>query len=213
MESELPDLDITTEYVLGKQIMEKVMKDPILTFRPLTIDCWDDFEKLFGVKGACGGCWCMWWRLKRSLFEKQKGENNRMAMYEIVKSGEIPGILAYIDNEPIGWCSVAPREKFPSLERSRILARVDDNPVWSVVCFYIHKSYRDKGISIQLLKAVKEYVKKEGGHIIEGYPVAPKKEKMPTVFAWTGFLNAFLKSGFQEVIRRSDTRPIMRFYI
>jgi GNAT superfamily N-acetyltransferase len=213
MGSEPPDLNFTAGYVLGKQTMKKVMKDPILTFRPLTIDYWDDFEKLFGEKGACGGCWCMWWRLRRSLFEKQKGENNRMAMYDIVKSGEIPGILAYIDNEPTGWCSVAPREKFPSLERSRILARVDDNPVWSVVCFYIHKSYRDKGISIQLLRAVKEYVKKEGGNIIEGYPIDPKKENMPTVFAWTGFFNAFLKSGFQEVIRRSDTRPIMRFYM
>lgn len=207
------DLDFTSGYASGKQTMEKTIKENPLSFRPLTIDCWDEFEKLFGEKGACGGCWCMWWRLRRTVFERQKGEKNRKAMHDIVKSGEIPGILAYVDNEPIGWCSVAPRERFLTLERSRILARVDEEPVWSVVCFYIHKSYRDKSVSLQLLNATKEYVRKEGGIIIEGYPIAPKKANIPKVFAWTGFFNTFVKAGFREVIRRSDTRPIMRFYI
>jgi GNAT superfamily N-acetyltransferase len=213
MESGFPDLKSASGYILGNQIMKKAINEIRLIYRPLSIDYWNDFEKLFGEKGACGGCWCMWWRLKRSQFEKQKGEKNRKAMYNIVKSGEIPGILTYTGNKPIGWCSVAPREKFPSLERSRILARVDHKPVWSVVCFYIHKSYRDKGISLQLLTAATEYVKKEGGTIIEGYPITPKEEKMPKVFAWTGFYNTFVKAGFQEVIRRSDTRPIMRLQV
>ncbi len=155
----------------------------------------------------------MWWRLKRSKYERQKGEGNRKAMKAIVESGEIPGILAYIKGEPIAWCSVAPRESYPVLDRSRILKRVDDQPVWSVVCFFVEKSHRNKGLTIQLLKAAIDYVKEQGGQILEGYPVEPKKDRMPAAFAWTGFASAFKKLGFVECTRRSETRPIMRFYV
>jgi len=182
-------------------------------FEPLTRENWDDFETLFGERGACGGCWCMWWRLKRFEFEKNKGKRNKEAMSNIVNSGEIPGILAYSDNKPIAWCSVAPREKYHSLERSRVLKRIDDKPVWSVVCFFIDKRYRNKGVSVKLLLACIKYVKEKGGRVLEGYPVEPKKERIPEVFAWTGFANAFKAAGFIECARRSETRPVMRYYI
>jgi len=155
----------------------------------------------------------MWWRLKRSEFERQKGEGNRKAMKAIVDSGEVPGILAYTGNVPVGWCSVAPRPSFPVLNRSRILKKIDVSPVWSIVCFFVDKNYRNKGLSVQLLQAVIEYVKKRGGTVLEGYPVEPKKDKMPAAFAWTGLASAFRKAGFLEVARRSDTRPMMRFFI
>jgi GNAT superfamily N-acetyltransferase len=184
-----------------------------LEFYPLTSKRWRDIEALFGEKGACGGCWCMWWRLKRSQFEKQKGEGNKKGLKKIVESGEIPGILAYVKGEPIAWCSVAPRERFPVLERSRILKRVDEKPVWSVVCFFVAKPFRQKGITVELLKAAIEYAEKQGAEIIEGYPVEPKKGKMPDVFAWTGFASAFRQAGFVEVLRRSEHRPIMRYFI
>ena len=80
-----------------------------LIFAPLTPERWDDFEDLFGPRGAIGGCWCMWWRMKRSEFERHQGNDNRMAMRAIVLSGEVPGILAYQKEKAIGWCSVAPR--------------------------------------------------------------------------------------------------------
>jgi GNAT superfamily N-acetyltransferase len=155
----------------------------------------------------------MWWRLKRSQFEKQKGEGNKKAMKKIIDSGEIPGILAYAKDQPIAWCSVAPRETFPVLERSRTLKRVDDKPVWSVVCFFVAKPFRCKGVTVELLKAVIKYVGKQGGKIVEGYPVEPKKGHMPDVFAWTGLISAFHKTGFVEVLRRSDTKAIMRYII
>lgn len=184
-----------------------------LKFEPVTKKHRDDFEALFGERGASGGCWCMWWRLKRFEFEKNKGKRNKEAMSNIVNSGEIPGILAYSDNKPIAWCSVAPREKYPSLERSRVLKRIDDTSVWSIVCFFIDKRYRNKGVSVKLLLACIKYVKEKGGRVLEGYPVEPKKERIPEVFAWTGFANAFKAAGFIECARRSETRPIMRYYI
>src|SRR5262245_53947866 len=102
-----------------------------LSFYPLTSDRCADLDKIFGERGACGGCWCMTWRLSRSQFEAQKGRINRRSFRKIVEKRS-PGILAYQDNQPVGWCAVAPREEYPVLERSRVLKPVDAQPVWSV---------------------------------------------------------------------------------
>jgi len=182
-----------------------------LTFHPLTPERWDDLEELFGERGACGGCWCMWWRLKRSEFNLQKGEGNRKALKALVDSGEVPGLLGYIDGQPVAWCSVAPREAYPVLGRSRVLKPVDDKPVWSLVCFFIARPFRGKGVSVRLIEAALDHVRRLGGQVVEGYPVEPRKDRMPDAFAWTGFASAFRKAGFVEVLRRSETRPIMRY--
>lgn len=155
----------------------------------------------------------MWWRIKRSEFEKEKGEGNKNAMNSLVRSGSIPGILAYDKGMAVGWCSVAPREEFPVLARSRILSQIDSRPVWSVVCFFVEKNYRNQGMTVQLLDAAIKFVKKNGGKIVEGYPIEPKKKPWPAVFASTGLFSAFKQAGFTECIRRSETRPIVRYYI
>ena len=184
-----------------------------LTFHPLTPARWADFERLFGERGACGGCWCMWWRLKRSEFEQKKGAGNKRAMKAIVRKGDVPGIIAYAGKEPVGWCAVAPREDYGTLERSRILKPVDEQPVWSVVCFFVEKAHRDTGVSVELLEAAVAHAKRHGARIVEGYPVEPKQDRMPDAFAWFGLASAFERAGFEEVARRSPTRPIMRFPI
>ena len=184
-----------------------------LEFHSLAPERWSDLEKLFGPHGASGGCWCMWWRLPRSEFMRNCGERNREAFKSIVDSGNVPGILAYVSGQPVGWCAIGPRETFPKLERSRILKRIDDKPVWSVVCFFIAKPFRRKGITVELLKAAVNYAAEQGAKIVEGYPVEPKKVRTPDAFAYTGLASAFLNVGFVEVIRRSETRPIMRYMI
>ena len=182
-------------------------------FFPVLKDRWKDFEKLFGKNGACAGCWCMFWRIKRNDYEAQKGDGNKKAMKKLVNSGTVPGILAYYKNEPVGWCSVAKREEFIGLDNSRILKPVDDKPVWSVSCFFIKKEFRNKGVSVELLKAAAKFVKSKKGRILEGYPNEPKKDKMPPAFAWHGLASAFRNAGFKEVLRRSETRPIMRLVL
>ncbi len=186
---------------------------PDLTFAPLTLERWSDFEELFGKSGAIGGCWCMWWRLKRSEFERLKGEGNKQAMREIVESGKVPGLLAYKREKPVGWCSVAPREDFPVLQRSRTLKPVDDTPVWSVTCFFVARGYRARGMNSRLLGAAVDYARDQGGHVVEGYPIVPRKDQVPAVFAFTGFASVFEAEGFIEVARRAETRPIMRLYL
>jgi len=187
-------------------------KNSKLEFHPLTPERWYDFETLFGERGACGGCWCMWWRIPRSQYEKQKGAKNKKAIKHLVDGGHTPGILAYQNDQPIGWCSVSRRESFSVLERSRILKPVDEQSVWSVVCFFVAKEHRRNGLSVKLLKAAIDFVRERGGRIVEGYPVEPVK-KQADAFVWSGLASAFVKAGFIEVERRSETRPIMRYEI
>ena len=189
------------------------MTKPNLVCYPLTPDRWDDFETLFGERGACGGCWCTFWRQPRSSFNENKGDGNRQFMLRIVTDGPPPGILGYLGGEPVGWCAVAPREEYSALGRSRILQPVDDKPVWSVSCLFVRKDRRKQGLSVQLLRAAVEHVKAQGGTVVEGYPVEPRTDTVPAAFAWTGLAAAFRAAGFREVARRSDTRPIMRYQI
>lgn len=177
---------------------------------PLTPDRWNDFETLFGAKGACGGCWCMFPRLKRSEYERLKGDGNRRAMKKLVDSGRAPGLLGYVAAKPAAWCSIEPRELIGSLGRSRILAPVDDEPVWSIVCLFLEKSHRGQGLSTKMIEAAVRYAKSSGASIVEAYPVEPKTTPMPAVFAYPGIASAYRAAGFREVARRSETRPIMR---
>ena len=180
-------------------------------FEALTPERWDDFAELFGPRGAVGGCWCMWWRVKkRSDWERDKGAANKRAFKKVAQRGAEPGVLAYHQRQAVGCCAVARREEYPSLERSRVAARVDDRPVWSVSCLFIHKDHRRAGLSVALLKAAADFVRERGGTIVEGYPVIPKNDNMPGVFAFTGLYPAFIRAGFKEVARRSETRAVMR---
>jgi GNAT superfamily N-acetyltransferase len=185
----------------------------VLDFQPLTPDRWADLEELFGVHGAYGGCWCMWWRSTRREFEEMQGEGNRLALKAIVESGEVPGILAYADGKPVGWCSVAPREQFGALERSRVLKRLDDTPVWSIVCFFVARAYRDRGVAEALLRAAVGYVRGQGGKVVEAYPTQPRAARLPPVSSYMGVPAMFERSGFVECARPSKSRVIMRYTI
>jgi len=178
--------------------------------RPVTRQRWRDLEKLFGERGACAGCWCMYWRVQHATWEKQKGAGNKRGMKNLVARGAEPGLLAYAGREPVGWISLGPREQFVRLANSRVLVPVDKRPVWSVVCFFIARQHRKSGVSAKLLEAAVDFARKRGAKVVEGYPVDPRKGNFPPAFAWTGFPGTFVKKGFKEVERRSPTRPVMR---
>jgi GNAT superfamily N-acetyltransferase len=182
-------------------------------FYPLRKNNWKDFETLFGERGACGGCWCMSWLLTKKEFDANKGAGNKKKMKKLVETNAEPGLLAYNNDEPVGWCAIAPRENYIRLENSRVLKRIDEEAVWSIPCFFIKKEFRRKKLSTEILEAAIKYCKSKGVKIIEGYPAEPYSNNIPAAFAWTGFPSSFRKAGFKEVIRRSKSRPIMRYYI
>jgi len=198
--------------LVGDEMDGERLRAEELEYHPLTPERWDDFEELFGEHGAYNGCWCMWWRISRARFQKQVGEGNRLAMKAIVDSGEVPGILAYHRGRAVGWCSVAPRERFASLERSPRLKRVDERPVWSVVCFYMAKDYRRRGLMRHLLEAAVAYAREMGAEVVEGYPV-DVPERLSGSSGFMGLKPVFLAAGFREVSRSGEHQTIMRFYL
>ena len=183
---------------------------PVRETHAVTADRWDDLVDLFGLRGAYGGCWCMWNRQTSREYEECKGDENRRRMNELVDDGQIPGILAYRDGEPVGWVSAAPRETYSRLQRSRVTKPFDDLPVWSVTCFIIHRKHRGEGVGTTLLAAAVEYARDRGAVAIEGYPVEPRTDRMPDIHAWMGLASMFEAAGFTEIARRSETRPLMR---
>jgi GNAT superfamily N-acetyltransferase len=183
-----------------------------LSFKPLKRNLWTDLEELFGPNGACAGCWCMFWKLRGKAYDEAKGYETRQMHKSIIDSGTVTGLLAYLHGDVVGWIAVEPRSAYPKLAHSRSLKPVDDQPVWSVTCFFVAKKFRRKGITVELLKAAVEHVKLQGGRIVEGYPVDAKKE-MPAPLVYTGIASAFQQAGFQEVARHTPTRPIFRYVI
>lgn len=184
-----------------------------LTFEPVTRDNWRKFMQLFGERGACGNCWCMWpRRTKREFDEGKSDDGNKMAMKELVWSGKPTGILGLYDGQPIAWCAFAPRGDFLKLENSRVHKRIDNEPVWSIPCFFIDKNFRRLGVSVEMLKGIIRYAKKKNIRVIEAYPTTPTKDKLPDAFAWIGLYRSFELAGFTVVDRTSKNRPMVRYY-
>ena len=181
-----------------------------IEIHPLTLDRWPDLEALFNQERAPNECWCMWWRIPRAEWQRQKGEGNRLALKRIVESGEVPGLLAYADGRSVGWVSVGPREVFSSLNRSPRFRRIDDSPAWSIVCFFIDGAHRGIGVAPRLLVAARDYALTQGSRVIEGYPSDPSR-RLNDEWAYMGLRSMFEKAGFEEALRRSRGRPIMRF--
>ena len=152
----------------------------------------------------------MWWRIPRSQWERDRGGRNKKALKNLVGQGAAPGLLAYSDAEPVGWCSVGPRHVYSVLQRSRVMKPVDDVPVWSIVCFYIARKWRHRGVGSALVAAAVEEARAAHAPAIEGYPVLPRGNGMPDLYAFTGVPAMFESAGFSEISRRSETRAIYR---
>jgi GNAT superfamily N-acetyltransferase len=183
-----------------------------LAFHPVTPDRWPDLERLFGPRGANSGCWCLWWRLSRAEFDRSSADERKAGLKGLVDAGRPPGILAYLADEPIAWVSLGPREDFSALERSRVLKRVDDRPVWSIVCFFVDKRHRRQGLMVKLLQAAVSYAAECGAQIVEGYPVDPGDERVDGGSSgFVGLASAYRKAGFVEVARPNERRAIMRY--
>lgn len=180
--------------------------------RVATPDRWEDIIDLFERRGPRGGtpqtngCWCQFWHLRGKAYWSGHGAGNRARFENEVRGGREPGLLAYVDRAPVGWCRLGPRESFERLEHSPKLARIDDEDVWSVVCFYVHPSSKRNGVATALLEAAIARAAAHGAPTIEGYPV---RENHMNIDAYTGYLPMFLTAGF-ELVRKAGRRTIVR---
>jgi GNAT superfamily N-acetyltransferase len=176
-----------------------------VTVKPLGGNDWPAVERLFGSKGACGGCWCMWWRVEAGgqPWEERKGEPNRARLARLVRAGAVHAVLAFAGGEPVGWCCFGPRGDFPRVARVRALARDASPRTWSIICFYIPAAWRRHGIAGRLLAAATARAFALGAAEVEGYPAVPKRspDRVPAAFASTGVPSLFKAAGYRELRR------------
>lgn len=151
----------------------------------------------------------MFWKQTSAEYREGKGARNRRALRRIVRSGAVPGLLAYAGREPVGWVAVEPRAHYARLGRSRTLAPVDDRAVWSVPCFFVARGWRHRGIAGRILAAAAGHARRRGARILEGYPVDSSR-RLADAWLYHGSASTFVRLGFREVTRRARTRPVMR---
>jgi GNAT superfamily N-acetyltransferase len=185
-----------------------------LKFEPVTRNNWPKLVDLFGPRGACGNCWCMYYRLGKSEYREGKvDKGNKEALQELVWNNKPVGLVAVYEGQAIAWCAFAPREDFIKLERSRVHKRIDPLPVWSIPCFFVHKDFRRQGVSVELLKGVIQYARRQKIDVIEAYPTIPTKVPLADSFGWIVLYSAFENAGFKIVDRTSKNRPMVRYYL
>jgi len=195
-------------------------KEPLsIRVFPATPDRWLDLEKLFGSHGASSGCWCMFWRIKRVEFNRTSREGKKELLKGMVDSNKVPGLLAYVGSEAAGWCCVGPREDFPPLEKSRTLKSAEDaSGTWSIVCFFVARSYRHKGVMTTLVKEAVRYAAEHGARVVEAYPTNMQAEnlagkKLTGYSGYMGISTVLSELGFEKVSDASPTQLIMRYQI
>jgi GNAT superfamily N-acetyltransferase len=177
-----------------------------LRILPLTPDLWQAFEDLFGTKGPCSRCWCMYWRIG-TRYRRQTPETNKAAFHSIVRKGPPPGLIAFSGNEAVGWCQLTSREALPWMDHVKKLKRVDDAPVWSISCFYIRTGQRKRGVSTALIRAAIDAAREAGVCALEAYPL---DAEMTRSTSFTGYSSTFLKAGFKIAARHAAVQPVMR---
>lgn len=186
-----------------------------LTVAPLTPDRWSDLETIFNARGCsvARGCWCMFYRLSGSCPPLPPGvtraQENRAALKALVDAGKPPGLIGYRGKVPVGWISLGPREEYAKLKRSPVMKPVDEQPVWSIVCFVVPAEHRGQGVAQALLEAAVAYARKQGATLVEAYPVDKPTHSHDDAM-WFGPKSMYDKAGFEEAARRKPHRPIVR---
>lgn len=188
---------------------------PKLAIHPLTAGRWADLEALFGARGCsvARSCWCMFYRRSGEVTGLRPGESrsarSRRDLKALAAKDPPPGLLGYRDGTPVGWVSFGPREDFARLAKSRVMKAVDDQAVWSIVCFVVPAEFRRQGVAKAMLAGAVAYARKRGVRLLEAYPV-DLAEPSAGECNWFGAKSMYDEAGFEEVARRKPARPIVR---
>jgi len=186
-----------------------------VTVHPLTPDRWNDLTALFQEGGDPKWCWCQFYRERGLNWSNSSADDNRERLASLTRDGPPPGLVAYREGRAVGWVGLAPRPAFDRLTHAKVLAPVDDKPVWSIVCFVVSRTSRGQGVATALLGGAIDWAKGQGATILEAYPSDTGGEKVPAPNLYHGSLSMFESAGFEVVARRqfnrtSRVRPIVR---
>jgi GNAT superfamily N-acetyltransferase len=180
-----------------------------LIWAPATPDRLDDVAAVMDETYNSRSCWCAYWYRSNAAYRAGWGKDNPLTLTAKIEAGEEPGIVAYVDDAPVAWVSVAPRSAFDRLNRSRNFAPIDDLPVYAVNCFVVVKSYRRQGLTTALARFAAEFAFGKGAPGVEAYPIVPSEKSGPADL-YVGTERAFREAGYVEVARPLPRRPIMR---
>lgn len=196
------------------------MSDAPIEVHPLTPDRLADLADLFGQGGDPKWCWCAYFRVRGLDWTNSSAAKNRAVLEAAVRDDAVedraPGLVAYRGGVAVGWVGMSPREEYERLAHSKVLAPLDDRPVWSIVCFVVGRSARRQGVAVALLHAAIEYAREHGAQTLEAYPVEiAMGERVPSANLYHGTLPMFERAGFTVIERRrsnatSPVRPIVR---
>jgi GNAT superfamily N-acetyltransferase len=182
---------------------------------PLTSERFADLAELFNEGGDPKWCWCMYFRTPGMDWTNSTATGNREGLRALAGREVAPGLVGYRDGRAVGWVSLAPRGDYGRLERAKLLARVDDTPVWSIVCFVVSRKARGQGVADALLQGAIAYAGEHGATMLEAYPVAATRGMVSPSSAFHGVQSMYERAGFTVVETRqwnksSPIRPIMR---
>lgn len=173
-----------------------------LRIEPLTESRMEDFAAVANPNHRQKHCWCLSHRLSAQEIRERGGEDRYEAMCSLAREKIAPGVIAYLGDQPVGWCSISPQAQIPKLENSKLIRPVDDLRVWSIICMVVRGGYRRRGVNRQMVLGVLEYAKSLGAPAVEAYPVDPEG-RMDLTMAFVGTRKMFEEAGF-EVVGVSD---------
>lgn len=180
-----------------------------LKLAPVTADRWADLTKVMGCCENAKKCWCAYWFRSNAEYRDGWGEDNRAFLKNCVDSGEVPGLIGYLNKTPIAWVCVAPRDRFERLNRSSTFEELDCAPVWAITCFLVLPHYRQRGVLPKLIRGATEYAFANGAPGVEAYPVVGVNTFTDAEMS-VGTLNAFERAGFVQVGQPTSHRRIVR---
>ena len=173
---------------------------------PATPDRFDDVAAILAPKNPdAPACWCLSYRLPNREFSALAGPERPARLRRFAEDGVPPGVLAYVDGEPAGWCSVSPRSSYHRLVHSRTIPVVDDTAVWSVICLVIRPAFRGRGLSGALLEGAVGFARSHGAPMLEAYPIDPDGGRVSSAFAYVGTTTLFERAGFERVVPTAST--------
>ncbi|MEJ3403427.1 GNAT family N-acetyltransferase [Rathayibacter sp. YIM 133350] len=176
---------------------------------------WADVERIFGTRGDPSTCWCQFFKVPPSDWKTKKPlEFKEMLQEQVLTRQPPPAVVAYLDDEPVGWCAIEPRDHYPRVLNSQVGSASDqptgDPAIWAVTCFVVRVGFRRKGVGRALLEGAVRQARESGARVIEGYPIDPVEKKFSSADLYHGTLSQFLGAGFEVVSRPSPNRALVQ---